>query len=142
MTYKIDVEMSEVEVTDHYVNDLLNGYQESLGYIRSKKKVRYAFQARNQNQTLGGIVCNIADETMHIELLAIEKDAHHNNVGIKLLEAVMDLAKSHDLISVTVSTLDFQALDFYLKYGFEVFASIKDVPFKGVMKHYLIQYLK
>ena len=43
--------------------------------------------------------------------------------------------------SITLSTKSYQAKDFYLKQGYEIYASLSDVPQKGITKYHLIKRL-
>ena len=42
---------------------------------------------------------------------------------------------------VTLSTKSYQAKDFYLKQGYEIYASLADVPQKGITKYHFIKRL-
>ena len=43
--------------------------------------------------------------------------------------------------SITLSTKSYQAKDFYVKQGYEIYASLEDVPQRGVTKYHFIKRL-
>lgn len=102
----------------------------------------YAFAAWENDQVAGGIVAKQTYESLYVQLLAVSPSYRGRQVGSRLLEAIEQIAQEQDLIHITLTTKSYQALDFYLKYGYEVFGEVADLPMRGVTKYYLKKRLK
>lgn len=102
----------------------------------------YAFAAWENDQVAGGIVAKQTYESLYVQLLAVSPSYRGRQVGSRLLEAIEQIAQEQELIHVTLTTKSYQALDFYLKHGYEVFGEVADLPMRGVTKYYLKKRLK
>jgi ribosomal protein S18 acetylase RimI-like enzyme len=102
---------------------------------------KYAWSIHVQEKFVGGLTCAIWHQTMHIDLLAIEKAHRKQNLATKLMRKAQDKALESGVTSMTVNTQDFQARGFYEKLGFTVFGQLEDVPYVGTTKYYLIKRL-
>lgn len=123
------------------VNKILSAHQLEIDMGVSTPKVQHTFEAWDNETLLGGLVCNIADQTMHIEMLALTPDARGKGTGTALVNQALDFAKEQGVIAVTVSTLEFQAKGFYLGLGFEIFGELDQVPFKETKKYFFVKYV-
>jgi GNAT superfamily N-acetyltransferase len=63
-----------------------------------------------------------------IELLFVEKSHRHQKLGTLLLNKVESEAKAFGASLIHLDTFDFQAKDFYLKHGYEVYGALDDCP--------------
>ena len=63
-----------------------------------------------------------------IELLFVEKSHRHRKLGTLLLNKVESEAKAFGASLIHLDTFDFQAKDFYLKQGYEVYGALEDCP--------------
>jgi ribosomal protein S18 acetylase RimI-like enzyme len=80
----------------------------------------------------------------YIDLLWVDEKYRHQKLGSKLLEKVEEHAIKQKALYIRVNTATFQALDFYLKNGYEIFAKLP-ISVKGHSdqnNYYLIKYLK
>lgn len=102
----------------------------------------YALAAWENDQVAGGIVAKQTYESLYVQLLAVSPSYRGRQVGSRLLEAIEQIAQEQELIHVTLTTKSYQALDFYLKHGYEVFGEVADLPMRGVTKYYLKKRLK
>ena len=57
-------------------------------------------------------------------------------MGEKLLKEVEKIAINQGCELIHLDTFDFQAKDFYLKYGYEIFGVLEDCP-EGHCRYYL-----
>ena len=76
---------------------------------------------------------------MHISLLAVDPAYRKDGIGSQLLAKMEQVALKHQVTTITLTTKAYQALDFYLKQGYEVFGELKDVPMVGTTKYYLVK---
>ncbi|MCX7121662.1 MAG: GNAT family N-acetyltransferase [Gammaproteobacteria bacterium] len=82
---------------------------------------------------------------MHIDLLFVEESHRDHDLGTLLLNQVETDAKKLGVSLIHLDTFDFQAKDFYLKHGYEVFGVLDDCPEKHkryYLKKILNQYFK
>ncbi|MDR2975814.1 MAG: GNAT family N-acetyltransferase [Streptococcaceae bacterium] len=115
---------------------LLPGMLEHSGKsVTIDQKIAFALQ--ENGEFYGGIAGSLSFENFHINGLAIDVRFRNQNYGTALMEAIEHAAAELGAKLMTVSTLSFQALEFYEKLGYQVFGSLEDCPFKGVTKYYL-----
>ena len=81
-------------------------------------------------------------ENIHIKALVVDKEHQKKGLGASLLAELEEKAKKARVSSITLSTKSYQAKDFYVKQGYEIYASLEDVPQKGVTKYHFIKWLK
>ena len=73
---------------------------------------------------------------LYIEVLFVDENHRHKGLGTTLLQKVEQEAKEMGASLAHLDTYDFQALDFYLKHGYEVFGVLDDCP-KDHKRYYL-----
>ena len=81
-------------------------------------------------------------ENIHIKALVVEKGHQKKGLGASLLAELEEKATEAGVTSITLSTKSYQARDFYIKQGYEIYASLEDVPQIGVTKYHFIKWLK
>lgn len=75
-------------------------------------------------------------ECLYISVLFVDEKHRKQGLGHILLEAMEQEAKSLDIKLIHLNTFDFQAKDFYLKHGYEVFGVLDDCP-QGHKRYYM-----
>lgn len=80
-------------------------------------------------------------ETVHIKSLVVAKAAQGKGLGSQLLLELEEAARQNGVTSITLSTKSYQAKEFYLKNGYQIYASLESVPMQGVTKYQFIKYL-
>lgn len=135
------ISKTDLSITAPLVHEHLSQHQIEMNKGVSTPKVQHSFAAYEDDIFLGGLVCHITDQTMHIEMLALPPESRGRGVGTQLVEATLDFAKAEGVIAVTVSTLAFQAKDFYLGLGFSIFGQLENVPFEGTTKYFFVKYV-
>jgi GNAT superfamily N-acetyltransferase len=65
---------------------------------------------------------------LYIELLFVEEAHRHKALGSFLLNKVEAEARAMGARLAHLDTFDFQAKDFYLKHGYEVYGALEDCP--------------
>lgn len=65
---------------------------------------------------------------LYIEVLFVGENHRHKGLGTTLLQKVEQEAKEMGATLAHTDTFDFQALDFYLKHGYEAFGVLEDCP--------------
>ena len=80
-------------------------------------------------------------ENIHIKALVVDKEHQKKGLGASLLAELEEKAAEAGVTSITLSTKSYQAKDFYLTQGYEIYASLADVPQKGITKYHFIKRL-
>lgn len=99
----------------------------------------WAFGAWIEEQLAGAIVGKRQYDTLHISLLGVDDTYQKLGIGSKLMQEMEEQAIQEKVITITLTTKEYQALGFYLKNGFEVFGELADVPMVGTTKYYLVK---
>mgnify|MGYP001780682999 FL=1 len=71
----------------------------------------------------------------------VDKEHQKKGLGASLLAELEEKAVEVGATSITLSTKSYQAKDFYIKQGYEIYASLTDVPQKGIIKYHFIKRL-
>ena len=80
-------------------------------------------------------------ENIHIKALVVDKEYQKKGLGASLLAELEEKSTEAGVTSITLSTKSYQAKDFYIKQGYEIYASLTDVPQKGITKYHFIKRL-
>ena len=80
--------------------------------------------------------CFYLEECLFISMLFIDEDNRKQGLGSILLQTIEEQARSRKISLIHLDTFDFQAKDFYMKHGYEVFGVLDDCP-KGHKRYYM-----
>lgn len=99
---------------------------------------RLDFSAKDEHGALlGGIQAYWVNwRILHVELIYVFEAYRHQGIASRLLQHVEELARSNKCHLAHLDTFDFQAKDFYLKYGYSIFGVLENAP-KGHSRYYL-----
>ena len=73
---------------------------------------------------------------LFVDTLFVDEIYRGQGLGEKLLKEVEKVAIKQGCELIHLDTFDFQAKDFYLKYGYEIFGVLEDCP-QGHCRYYL-----
>jgi GNAT superfamily N-acetyltransferase len=79
-------------------------------------------------------------QVIYVNVLWIDQRYRYGSYGTQLLQQLDAAAKKMGCHLIHLDTFDFQAKDFYLKNGYEVFGELDDCP-KGHKRFYLKKFL-
>ena len=65
---------------------------------------------------------------LYIDILWVNDTCRRKGIGTQLMQKVQENAKQKGCSLIHLDTFDFQAKDFYLKQGFEIFGTLKNCP--------------
>ena len=113
----------------------LNNYNELFtGEVYSETVA--SFVKDENGCVLGGILGEIDWDWMYIRGLWIDEKIRKDGWGSRLLHSLEHYAATKDVYGVRLETTTFQALDFYLKNNYSVFAELENMP-KGHTSYFL-----
>lgn len=88
-----------------------------------------AILARDEEGVIiGGVHGELVWGWLYIKTLWVNPNYRHQGIGTRLLRLAEAAALSHGVSKSHLETTDFQALDFYLKNGYEIFGKLADKP--------------
>jgi len=82
----------------------------------------YAYLALIENQFVGNVMYRIKNMNIYIDKIIVTESFQRQGIGGKLLEYAINMGKLQkaSLAILTVSARNIQAIDFYIKHGFEL----------------------
>lgn len=134
----IELRRIDVETNRQQLENLLKQHQKISQRELYQTHTICSLALYQEEVYVGGIIGKQVDEVLHIELLAVEPTRKHQGFGKQLLEAMIDYGQTQKCTTITLTTLDFQAKDFYIRQGFQVFGCLEDVPVKGTTRYYMV----
>lgn len=127
--------------TENLYTILSTDQKEHFSEPLDKAEHYFSLAVYAESTYIGGIVAKKWLNTTHISLLALEKDYRQQGLGTELLKKAEAFALTEGSQLITINTQDYQAKDFYLRFGYEIFGELKDCPFEGTTKYYLVKRL-
>ncbi|AYO11487.1 GNAT family N-acetyltransferase [Vibrio campbellii] len=95
------------------------------------------FARNNEGKVVGGLTGEMFNNTVFVEYLWVDAEARTSGVGSKLIALLEEQVKPYGVTHLYLDTYSFQALDFYLKLGFEKVGQYSGYPAAGIDKHFL-----
>ena len=120
-----------------FASKALDAHTASILGESTPAKQTFAFELTIDGEVCGGVTGKFMSEHLHVSQLVIKEEHRGKDFGSQLLVTIEKRGIEAGANVITVSTQCFQALDFYKKHDYQVFAQLDDVPWKGVIKYYL-----
>lgn len=137
--------MLSIEYTENLDNDICGLIDAEFNKFADKNGVicdytSFGFIAKEDNKVVGVIKGHSSYKELHISELIILEQYRGKDIGTKLIEAVEKYCSGNGFESITLSTFDFQAPEFYKKCGFEVEFIRENKKNPKLTKYFLIKY--
>lgn len=120
----IDRCMIEPIIFDMFEEQRLEAFGER--YPKDEKVISLGVYDRDR--VIGGIVAIINYYEMEVKYLGIHKEYRNLKLGNKLIEQVEEMAAGQGVMTVTLTTQDYQAREFYEQQGYTLFGQLDNVP--------------
>ncbi len=129
---------SNAEESDLIVDKIV---EYNLSKVPLKQEIDFLWINRVIEDLKGEIVAGILSKMycwncLYIDTLWVKEECRKEGLGSKLLKEVEKIAKENDCHLIHLDTFDFQAKDFYLKHGFEIFGTLDECP-QGHKRYYM-----
>ncbi|WP_061035520.1 MULTISPECIES: GNAT family N-acetyltransferase [Vibrio] len=95
------------------------------------------FARNDEGRVIGGLTGEMFNNTVFVEYLWVDAEARTSGLGSKLIALLEEQVKRHGVTHLYLDTYSFQALDFYLKLGFEKVGQYSGYPAAGIDKYFL-----
>ncbi len=86
------------------------------------------YVALDKGKLVGGIHVSITDDSMYIGYLVVDEAKRGKGIGKRLMSLIEESAKSHEIYSINLGTVSFQAKEFYEKLGYKVVFTKENDP--------------
>lgn len=133
--YEITIPMEEEA---EYIGNMLLEFNLQLKPLSQEKpfiSINRCIKDEN-GEIIGGILaCLALWHILSIDTLWVKKEFRNQGVAKQLLSLVETEARNMGCHIVYLSTYDFQAKDFYLKNGYEIFGVLEDCPKEHKLYH-------
>jgi ribosomal protein S18 acetylase RimI-like enzyme len=94
------------------------------------------FVRDHENMIRGGIIGYTKWNWLSVDVVWLSEDLRGRRMGSEMLARIEQMAIQRGCVLAHLDTFDFQALGFYQKQGYEIFAILDDYP-KGHQRFYL-----
>ena len=130
----VTVTEDEIKILDEYLFSFNNS---KVPFTQSPKLVLQNYAIKEKGKIIAGIkAVTYCWGILYIEMLFVNEEYRGQNFGSQLLNKVESEAKAIGSSLSHLDTFDFQAKDFYIKAGYEVFGILEDCP-PGHKRYYL-----
>lgn len=100
------------------------------------EKINYVAKS-DQSKIVGGINSVLyCWKILYIDILWVNDSYRTQGIGSHLIKKVEEVAKQKGCHLIHLDTFDWQAKEFYLKHGYEIFGVLDDCP-KGHKRFYM-----
>lgn len=89
-----------------------------------------------EGQIFGGVLGRFYRFALYIHVLWVSEKLRGNGYGSRLLDEIEFITRSKGCKLIHLDTWNFQAPDFYMKHGFEIFGILEGFP-EGFKRYYL-----
>jgi GNAT superfamily N-acetyltransferase len=134
--FRYAVELSTEAESQDISNRLYASKLKQLNLPAETEIVFLNFIVKNNDDVIGGINAYVFSGVLFIDILFVEESYREKKIGTYLLQKVENEAKAQGATLSHLDTFDFQAKDFYLKTGYEIFGALENCP-QGHKRYYM-----
>ncbi len=140
---KLKIEKKLTTEKECLIDKLVEFNAEQVPFLQDKPFIDLShFLKTEDNAIVGGMRAILyCWNCLYIETMWIEEKYRRQGFGTKLMKKVEEAAVAEGCYLAHLDTFDFQARDFYLKLGYEVFGELENCP-PGHKRYYLRKYFK
>ena len=118
----------------------------NLSIVPSKQETDFLWINRVVEDKNGNIIAGILSKMycwncLYIDVLWVKEEHRKDGLGSRLLKEIESVAIEKGCYLIHLDTFDFQAKDFYIKHGYEVFGVLDECP-EGHKRYFLKKIFK
>ena len=131
-------------IEEDFIIDKIVEY--NLSIVPSKQETDFLWINRVVEDKNGNIIAGILSKMycwncLYIDVLWVKEEHRKDGLGSRLLKEIESVAIEKGCYLIHLDTFDFQAKDFYIKHGYEVFGVLDECP-EGHKRYFLKKILK
>lgn len=116
----------EAELID---NKIVEFNKDQVPFTQKETPLFRNYVIKEDDKIIAGInACIYHWGILYIDVLFVDENHRGKNLGRQLLEHVENEAKAMGAYLSHLDTFDFQAKDFYLKHGYDIFGTLENCP--------------
>ena len=125
----MNIEICTKQDQDYLIDRLV---EYNLSQVKSEQEENFidlSMKAVEDDKIIAGIIAKMyCWNIVYVDTLWVDPDYRGRRIGEKLFTMLENEAKLKGAKLVHLDTFDFQAKDFYLKQGYEIFGKLEDCP--------------
>ena len=125
----MNIEICTKQDQDYLIDRLV---EYNLSQVKSEQEENFidlSMKVVEDDKIIAGIITKMyCWNIVYVDTLWVDPDYRGRRIGEKLLIMLENEAKLKGAKLVHLDTFDFQAKDFYLKQGYEIFGKLEDCP--------------
>ena len=126
-------------IEEDFIIDKIVEY--NLSIVPSKQETDFLWINRIVEDKNGNIIAGILSKMycwncLYIDVLWVKEEHRKDGLGSRLLKEIESVAIEKGCYLIHLDTFDFQAKDFYIKRGYEVFGVLDECP-EGHKRYFL-----
>lgn len=125
--HKIIVDYNPTESDNQFLTEQLIAFNEKV--FGEREKPLSIFIKDDAGKIVGGLQGGLDSESLYIDILWVADNLRNQGYGTQLLQAAEQEALHYGCQYSTTNTFDFQAVDFYLKNGYQKMGEICNYTF-------------
>lgn len=134
----MEIRETDYDSSGRLLSELLEQHSQSESPgVPPYESRKLCYSAFDGDRCVGGVTGDMAWRMLYVNLLAVDPAARGTGLGTRLLDTIERIAKEQGCIVSTLTTMSWQAPDFYRKCGYEVFGEIRDCPRPGDVKYFM-----
>ena len=99
-----------------------------ISQIRAMIDINKKIVDENGNIVAGFVAEMYCWKVIYVDMVWVDESCRHQGLGTKLIQELERVALEERCTLIHLDTFDFQAKDFYVKLGYEVFGVLEDFP--------------
>jgi len=129
MHHDIDIQQYDHPSADDlaYISQQFRAFNDQQSGVFPSKDL-HLFAYAPDRQIIGGLVGDISWGWLHVDILWVAEAYRQHGIGTYLMDRAEAEAAAMDVQQAYLETTDFQALGFYEKRGYHVFAQLENQP--------------
>ena len=128
MTYILEhTDKDEENIEEKLLNFLVAENDKSAGVARIERTY-ISIKDPASMEIIGGLWAETLFDWMYIEIVHVPSHLRRQGLGSKLLQQAEDIAIAKGCAGIWLETFEFQGPDFYIKNGYELFATQDNYP--------------
>ncbi|GAA5417441.1 acetyltransferase Atu2258 [Paraliobacillus ryukyuensis] len=137
------ISQSNTQADSKYIREQLIAYNRGKlpkELLTDKETINFNVY-NDMNKMVAGLTSTMFWGRVHVDFLWVDEKVRHQGYGSELLQKIEAYARDKNCTMIHLDTFSFQAPNFYLKNGYEIFGKIEDSP-KGYDQYFLSKKLK